>query len=164
MTNATLLDRLAHLSAQRTARTDRLHEIVQVFLAALAPHMQVGDMVHLDKHQPHYLGLQRVASPRGPTWSFRATRMRVGGTLLPACDPTRPIGWTCPFEERRGVPLDAQGPDRGPRREDLILLADNASRFVATLVHERAEEEACLSSAIANGQKAIADAHAGLRA
>lgn len=176
MNNATLLDRLAHLSAQRTARTDRLHEVVQVFLAALAPHMQVGDVIRLDEKLPPASSpkavrwaafrLVRVDSARGPTWAFRADRQRdAAGLYLEDCDPTRPIAWTCPDEE---LPLPTgpslfRAPTRGPLREDLILLAENASRFVAQLVVEREQEERSTTAAIAKGQKAIADAHSGLR-
>ena len=163
--NATLLDRLAHLSAQRTARTDRLHEIVQVFLAALAPHMQVRDVVHLDKGASHHLRLVRVDSSRGPTWSFYAARQRsAGGAYLESCDPTRPVAWSCPPEEigLQTGPTIFWAPTRGPLREDLILLATSASRLVAQLVAEREREEADITSAIANGQKAIADAHSEL--
>ena len=83
--------------------------------------------------------------------------------FLGACDPTRPIGWTCPIEDIGASPATGQAPLRGPRREDLILLAEHASHIVARLVAEREREDAELTSAIASGQKAIADAHSGLR-
>src|SRR5271165_2135459 len=78
------LDRLATLAAQRTARTDRLHEAVCALLARLEKHVAPRASVTADSWT-----LARIVQ--------RSNIGELGGWSLScgeeyACDPSRPVG------------------------------------------------------------------------
>jgi hypothetical protein len=131
------IDRLSTLSAQRTARTDRLHEATQALLALLEPHVEAGTSVRIDGCS---LGFYNVRSNVG-TWSDWS------------------FGYTDEYDNERSVDIDrpvgAEGyvhgdfncEWRGPTRANLIAFASRADRFVAALIAREEKINAALATA-----------------
>jgi hypothetical protein len=122
------IDRLAVLSTQRTARTDRLHAAACALLSQLEDHAEVGTEVTVDSCT---LRLVRVRSNVGYTdfWLFSDGDE--------SAHIEKPVG----FEGY--LHGDFHAALRGPSRANLIAFAARANRFVAALI---AREEATLAA------------------
>jgi hypothetical protein len=127
MTSTNMIERLAKLSAQRTARTDRLRDTTISLLAKLSGHCEVGDTVTVDGCT---LTRGEVTGRNyyGKTW------------FLTTCGQYEDEAATSDLEESSdgyyGGDFDL--PRRGARRADLIAFAIRSERFVSALV-ERVE-------------------------
>ena len=120
------IDRLAKLSTQRTARTDRLHEATIALLAKLDQHVEAdGRSVEVD----------------GVTLSFGRIRSNVGVSKLWSLS-AKGLG-TAYLErglnESGYLHGDFSVPLRGPSRRHLIAFAERADRFVQAIL-EREEK------------------------
>lgn len=137
--HATTIDRLATLSSQRTARTDRLHESARALLAKLSPLCEVGDRVTIDGYE---LARCRAKSNIGEDiyWSF--------GNDETACDIERPVG------KEGYVHGDFATPWRGPSRAELIAFGARAGRFVEALSRRFQAQIDALKSAEAEANAA----------
>ena len=134
------IDRLATLSTQRTARTDRLHEATCALLSQLEDHSEVGAAVTVDACT---LRLVRVRSNIGHTdvWSFSSA----DGDCVHI---EKPVG----FEGY--LHGDFHAALRGPSRAHLIAFGQRAGRFVAALVAREERALADLASAQASVESA----------
>jgi hypothetical protein len=138
------IDRLAVLSTQRTARTDRLHEAACALLSQLEDHAEVGTEVTVDSCT---LSLVRVRSNVGYTdfWLFSDDGDE-------SAHIEQPVGYEGYLHG------DFHAATRGPSRANLIAFAVRADRFVAALI---AREEATLA-ALAAAQTTTDSAAASL--
>jgi hypothetical protein len=140
----TPIDRLEHLAAQRTARTDRLHEATCALLTVLEKHVERGASVRVEGHA---LQRVRIRSNVGYSdlWAF--------GDDDRSCYLDRAIGEDSYLHGDFNCQIN--GPDRG----DLLAFATRAPRFVAAFI-EREEKTAV---AMDNAEKQLAVASDALR-
>ena len=133
------IDRLATLSTQRTARTDRLHEATCALLSQLEDHSEVGAAVTVDACT---LRLVRVRSSLGYTdlWALES-----GDECVHI---EKPVGYAGYLHGDFHVAL------RGPSRAHLIAFGQRAGRFVAALVAREERALADLASAQASVETA----------
>jgi hypothetical protein len=137
MATPNAIEKLATLSAQRTARTDRLQEAAQALLSLLEPHVEAGTSVRVEVCT---LGFYNAKSNVGwyDGWCF---------------------GWTDEWDCERSVDIDrpvgGEGyvhgdfscPWRGPTRANLIAFAARAGRFVDALIAREEKVNAALVTA-----------------
>jgi hypothetical protein len=149
MATPNAIEKLATLSAQRTARTDRLHEAVLALLSLLENHVEVGASVTVDKYTLRRTRAQtNVGSVEG--WWFGS---RYGDDIYDAvsCDLDRSV------DGAGYVHGDFNCSWRGPSRGDLILFASRAGQFVEALIAREEKIGAALSTAQTAVDCAIAD-------
>jgi len=131
---ATPLDRLAHLAAQRTARTDRLLNETHALLAQLEASVEVGDSVQVDGWE---LSLRRLRSNVGSVTHWRFADDNGTGCYL-----------DLPFRHDGFLHGDFNVPLRGPWRPEVIAFASRATRFVLAFAARHEAEGRQLDSAI----------------
>jgi hypothetical protein len=123
--SATPLDRLALLSTQRTARTDRVHEAACALLSQLAALVPVGTTVRIDGWQ---LRRSRTRTNVGEVlgWAFGSD----GGEDWPVepCDLDSPVNGEGYWHG------DFRSAWRGPSRTELVAFATRAQAFVGALI------------------------------
>ena len=124
MTTPDAIERLAILSAQTTARTDRLHEAVCALLAKLEPHVKPNTSVEVDGYTLSRYNIVWKGM-KIPSWGF--------GTR---------------FQEDRSDPW------KGPTRTNLIAFAARADKFVAALIAREQKQLAELGFAHSQVTKA----------
>lgn len=127
MANSTLnpIDRLATLAAQRTARTDRLHEATAGLLAQLEKHVRPGDSAIVDGWELQ-LVRRRSNIGYGDFWAF--------GNGDDGCNALEDE-----VDSERFMHGDFHCALRGPSRALLVEFGQRADRFVAALIaHEEA--------------------------
>jgi hypothetical protein len=114
------IERLALLSSQRTARTDRLHEAVCALLAQLDTHCEVGTEVTVCGHT---LRRTKYSSDLGfqNFWSYIADDAH-------CCELERDV------DSDSYLHGDFRCPLQGPTRDDLIAFASRAGQFVEALI------------------------------
>jgi hypothetical protein len=143
MTSTNPIDRLSALSAQRTARTDRLRDATLALLAKLSEHCEVGDTATVDDCILTF-GCVTGRNYYGKTWFLTTCGEHAGEDCV--CDL---------YESSDGYyGGDFDLPRRGARRADLIAFAQRAERFVAALIVRLEKQNAKL----AEGSDAIAKA------
>lgn len=124
-----LIDRLASLSAQRNARTDRLHEAVCALLSKLEPLTKTQESVVVGGHR---LTRCRSKSNVGyyDCWDFSSPvvpdEYHDGGDKH--CDLDRPV------DGEGYLHGDFNCAWRGPSRSELIAFASRSSKFVEAFV------------------------------
>lgn len=145
-TNATPLERLAILSAQRTARTDRLHEATQALLSQLEPHVQVGESVTVGGWTLAWSRYRTNVAP-GNYWSFCGPNDE---------DPDSVWCWLEKQVDGEGyVHGDFNCSWRGPSRQQLIKFATLANQFVGALLAKLTTDNSALDSGVAHIEQAI---------
>lgn len=140
-TAATPIERLAHLSAQRTARTDRMHESAIALLAKLSPLCEVGDCATVEGFE---LKRCRAKSNVGVDvyWAF--------GDEETSCDLERPVGKVGYLHG------DMSTPWCGPSRAQLVAFGMRAERFVEALTRRMQAQLAALDKAEVGAAEAAA--------
>ena len=119
--SATPIEKLATLVAQRTARTDRLHEATCALLAQLEPYVEVGASAEVERY---LLTRSRVRSNVGYVDGWMFNERRGDG----ACDLEQPVNG------EGYIHGDFYCAWRGPSRDELIAFASRAGRFVESFV------------------------------
>jgi hypothetical protein len=147
---STTIDRLSQLSAQRTARTDRLRDATVALLAILSEHCEVGDEATVDGCTLER-GCVSGRNYHGETW-FLTTRGKYEDEES-ACDLQESA------DGYYGGDFDL--PRRGAHRDDLIAFASRADRFVAALLDQIDQENTRLESGAATVAKAVLDVEKG---
>jgi hypothetical protein len=140
---ATPIERLARLAAQRTARTDRLAEAVCALLDLLSPYVEAGDSVTVRGCELHRTEV-RTNIGAIPGWEFEHADE--------TCDLDRPVSGR---GYRHG---DFSCPWRGPSRADLIAFASRAGEFVEALIVGQERENLSLETAQQSADTGLASA------
>ena len=135
------IDRLAKLAAQRTARTDRLHDAVISVLNRLEAHAEVDAAVTVDGYT---LRLVHMRSNLGYEnfWSFESY------------DDDDWVHIEQPVGSESYLHGDFHAVLRGPSRAHLIAFGQRAERFVHALLSRELETLAELASAQASVESA----------
>lgn len=144
-TSETILEKLERLAAQRTVRTDRLHDAVRALLAALDKVTEIGDRA---AHRGLRLCRERLRSNVGSESYWAMYRDEEFACYLDA-----------PLNERGYLHGDFSTPVRGPSRADLLAFGRWASALVDLLVERLAGQVGELDTAI----DAINSASKGVR-
>jgi hypothetical protein len=143
MTSTNPIDRLSKLSAQRTARTDRLRDATIALLHKLYERCEVGDKATVDGCTLAF-GCIEGRNYYSKTWFLTTSTEDEGVDSV--CDL---------YESSDGYyGGDFDLPRQGARRADLIAFAQRAERFVAALIARLERQNAKLAS----GSDAIAKA------
>lgn len=153
MANSTLnpIEKLTHLSAQRTARTDRLHAAVRDLTDALERAGAEADWlsVTVDGWTLSYRNLRSNVGPRD-CWSLG--RVDSYGDMSDGCTDL-------------GLAVDHEGylhgdfnqPVTGPSRAHLIAFGQRAEQFVAAIVEQVEKSIARMDEAQAGVESALAE-------
>lgn len=144
--STTLLDRLAHLSGQRTARTDRLADAADGVLRQLIALVDVGEHATVDG------------------WTLRAiyVRTNLGGERGWSFESADGDSW-CDLDcgvDRQGYRHgDFNASYRGPSRIQLVAFARRASGFVRAFSRQIEAENASLDAGLETVAAAARDAN-----
>jgi hypothetical protein len=136
-----ILDRLARLASQRTARTDRLHEAACALLDKLNRHVPVGTRVSVGRYE---LCRAKLESNVGSDimWFFGQ----------PGEDA---VDLESPLDADGYLHGDFDAPYRGPSRHHLIAFAMRAGAFVAEFVARQEKENDELDAGPSEVESAI---------
>lgn len=128
------VEKLSHLSSQRTARTDRLESVTHALLGQLKEHTAVGTCVSVDGWS---LGLYKLRSNVG----INTFWMLSDGDS--SCHLDIEVG------AERYMHNDFNCPLIGPTRAQLIAFGEWSQRFVAALIAVEEKRIAKLDAAAA---------------